>query len=211
MLGSRALPDLIYDNVRERILSGQLPAGRPVRQDALAGALGVSKIPVREALARLESDGLILCNPRRGFEVPPLSAAEAEEIFDLRLQVEPATAALAARQATDADRQAAYAALGALDASMREDGERASDLNRAFHLALVTPARRPLTASLIERLHSLAERYVRAHLAPEGRSQRARREHAELLQAWMLGNGDEVEARLSDHIIATLADLRAQL
>jgi DNA-binding GntR family transcriptional regulator len=211
MLGSRALPDLIYDNVRERILSGQLPAGRPVRQDALAGALGVSKIPVREALARLESDGLIVCNPRRGFEVPALSASEAQEIFDLRLQFEPATAGMAARQATDADRQAAYAALGALDASMREDGERASDLNRAFHLALVRPARRPLTASLIERLHSLAERYVRAHLGPEGRSQRARREHAELLQAWMLGDGDEVEARLSDHIASTLADLQRQL
>jgi DNA-binding GntR family transcriptional regulator len=211
MLGSRTLPDGIYDSVRERILSGELPPGRPVRQDALAGALGVSKIPVREALARLQSDGLVLCHPRRGFEVPPLTAEEAEEIFDLRLQIEPAAAALGCRQAEDADRHMAYAAMAALDAAVREGGERASDRNRDFHLALVRPANRPLTTSLVERLHSLAERYVRAHLAPEGRGQRARREHAELLEAWVLGRADEVEARLSDHVIATLQDLRGQL
>ena len=211
MLGSRVLPDLIYDQVRERILSGELKPGGPVRQDALAGALGVSKIPVREALARLESDVLVQLNPRRGFEVPPLTAAEAEEVFELRLLIEPAAAGLGSRMAGDADRQVAYAALGALDAAMREEGAPSSDLNRDFHLALVRPADRPLTTSLVDRLHTLAERYVRAHLAPEGRAQRARREHAELLQAWMLGHSDEVEARLSEHIISTMADLRGQL
>jgi DNA-binding GntR family transcriptional regulator len=209
MLGARTIPDLIYDHIRERIVSGELAPGRPVRQDSLAASLGVSKIPVREALARLESDGLVQCNPRRGFEVPPLTAAEAEEIFELRLQVEPTAAAQAAAKAGDADRQAAYGALQALDASIRDGGPRASDLNRAFHLALVAPAGRPLTTALVERLHALAERYVRAHL--EGREQRARREHAELLQAWMLGRADEVEARLSDHILATVNDLRSQL
>jgi DNA-binding GntR family transcriptional regulator len=209
MLGSRALPDLIYDHIRERIVSGDLGPGKPVRQDSLAASLGVSKIPVREALARLESDGLVQCNPRRGFEVLALTVAEAEEIFELRLQVEPTAAAQASTRASDADRQHAYGAMQALDASIREGAPRASDLNRAFHLSLVAPAGRPLTTALIERLHTLAERYVRAHLA--GREQRARREHAELLQAWMLGKSDEVEARLSDHIIATMNDLRSQL
>jgi DNA-binding GntR family transcriptional regulator len=211
MLGSRTLPDTIYDSVRGRILSGELAPGRPVRQDALAGSLGVSKIPVREALARLQSDGLILCHPRRGFEVPPLTAEEAEEIFDLRLQIEPAAAALGCRQADDGDRQMAYTAMATLDAAVREGSEGVSDRNRDFHLSLVRPSGRPLTTSLVERLHAMAERYVRAHLAPEGRAQRARREHAELLEAWMLGRADEVEARLSDHIMATLSDLRGQL
>ena len=211
MAGSRSLPDTVYDRVRERILSGDLGPGQPVRQDSLASALGVSKIPVREALARLQSDGLVLCHPRRGFEVPPLTAQEAEEIFDLRLQIEPAAAALGCRTADDGDRHAAYAAMAALDAAVRQDDERAPDRNREFHLALVRPAKRPLTASLVERLHSLAERYVRAHLRPDGRAQRSRREHAELLQAWMLGRHEEVEARLSDHIIETLHDLRDQL
>ncbi|MGZ8406482.1 MAG: GntR family transcriptional regulator, partial [Caulobacteraceae bacterium] len=82
---AQPLPDLVYQAVRERILSGDLAAGKPVRQDTLAGELGVSKIPVREALNRLERDGLLLSNPRRGYEVRPLTSEEAEEVFDLRL------------------------------------------------------------------------------------------------------------------------------
>lgn len=210
-IAPRPLPEVIYEDVRERILSGRLAPGQPVRQDALAGDLGVSKIPLREALTRLEHDGLITANPRRGYEVKPISAEEAEEIFDLRLSVEPAAAALAARKADDADRTAARAALEALDRELEADGPNVSALNRAFHLALVAPARRPLTTALVDRLHTLAERYVRAHLRPAGRSTRARHEHDELLAAWCAGRADEVEAGLSEHILATLRDLKGQL
>jgi DNA-binding GntR family transcriptional regulator len=206
----RSLPEVIYQDVRERILSGRLAPGQPVRQDALALDLGVSKIPLREALTRLEQDGLVTANPRRGYEVKSMTAGEAEEIFDLRLSVEPAAAALAARNADDADRAAVRAALEALDAELDADGPNVSALNRAFHLAMVAPARRPLTTALVDRLHTLAERYVRAHLQPEGRSSRARREHADLLSAWCDGRSDEVEADLSEHILATLRDLQGQ-
>lgn len=208
---NRPLPDLIYDDVRARILSGVFPAGRPVRQDAVAEALGVSKIPVREALTRLERDGLLVSNPRRGFEVRPLSADEAEEIFDLRLQVEPAAAALASKRAGSNDHEAAKSALAGLEKGLAGDAATASELNRAFHLALVRPAGRGLTTDLVDRLHVLGDRYVRAHLTPDGRSDRARREHAALLAAWTTARADEVEARLSDHIIATLNDLKRQL
>ncbi|MGZ8362645.1 MAG: GntR family transcriptional regulator [Caulobacteraceae bacterium] len=207
---AQPLPDLVYQAVRERILSGDLAAGKPVRQDTLAGELGVSKIPVREALNRLERDGLLLSNPRRGYEVRPLTSEEAEEVFDLRLQVEPAAAALASARANPADHAAARAALEALNAAMAR-GEPASDLNRAFHLSLVRPAGRALTTDLVDRLHVLADRYVRAHLAPEGRPGRAAAEHAALLAAWTAARADEVEARLSDHIIETLNDLKGQL
>lgn len=208
---NRPLPDLIYEDVRARILSGAFPAGRPVRQDAVAEALGVSKIPVREALTRLERDGLLVSNPRRGFEVRPMSADEAEEIFDLRLQVEPAAAALASGRAGPADHAAARIALVALEQGLAGDAAAASELNRGFHLALVRPAGRSLTTDLVDRLHVLGDRYVRAHLTPDGRSDRARREHAALLAAWTTARSDEVEARLSDHIIETLNDLKRQL
>lgn len=79
--------------MRERILSAQLPPLQPIRQDALAAELGISKIPLREALTRLEQQGLLRSAPNRGFFVPALDAQEAEEIFELRLQLEPAAAA----------------------------------------------------------------------------------------------------------------------
>lgn len=211
LIAPRSLPEVIYQDVRERILSGRLAPGQPMRQDALAADLGVSKIPLREALTRLEHDGLVSANPRRGYEVKALTAEEAEEVFDLRLAVEPAAAALAARAVTDASIDVARAALEALDAELEAGGPRVSEFNRAFHLALVAPAKRPLTTALVDRLHTLADRYVRAHLEPVGRPQRAHDEHADLLSAWTAGRADEVEVRLSEHIIGTLKDLRGQL
>ncbi|MGO7251940.1 GntR family transcriptional regulator, partial [Rhizobium brockwellii] len=71
--------------IRERIISGDLPEEQPIRQDALANELGVSKIPLREALARLEQEGLLTSQANRGFFVRSLGAGEAEEIYELRL------------------------------------------------------------------------------------------------------------------------------
>lgn len=208
-LDDRPLPDLIYEDVRARIVSGRLGPGSPVRQDALAAELGVSKIPLREALTRLERDGLVLVHPRRGWEVRSLSPEELEEIFDLRLQLEPAAAAAAALRATEEDRASALALLRRLDGTLEADA--ASDLNRDFHLALVRPAGKALTLQLIERLHVLAERYVRAHLEPQGRSDRARREHDTLFEAWTRGDAASVDALASRHIAGARDDLRAQL
>jgi DNA-binding GntR family transcriptional regulator len=210
-LDDRPLPDQIYDAVRARIVSGALAPGKPVRQDTLAAELGVSKIPVREALTRLEGEGLVIANPRRGYEVSALSAAEAEDVFDLRLRIEPAAAALASRLAGPVDHVTAKAALSALDTAIAEEDPAAPDLNRAFHLALVRPAGRPLTTQLVDRLHTLAQRYVHAHLQPEGRSRRARQEHKELYEAWASGRPHSVETLVRSHIKSTLDDLRAQL
>ncbi|HEX8216651.1 MAG TPA: GntR family transcriptional regulator, partial [Allosphingosinicella sp.] len=73
----------LVDQVRDRILSGAVGEGRPVRQDALAAELGISKIPLREALARLEQEGLVRAEANRGFFVRALSAGEAEEVYAL--------------------------------------------------------------------------------------------------------------------------------
>ena len=99
----------VLDRIRDRILSGAVAAGQPVRQDALAAELGVSKIPLREALARLEQEGLVRAEANRGFFVRPLSAAEAEEVYALRLMLEPDAAGAGARAADAAAAPAAAA------------------------------------------------------------------------------------------------------
>jgi DNA-binding GntR family transcriptional regulator len=207
----RPLPDQLYDEVRARIVSGVLMPGAPVRQDTLAAELGVSKIPLREALGRLEHDGLVALNPRRGYEVAGLSREVAEDVFDLRLRIEPAAAALASKLATAQDRATAGEALATLNRAIESGQPNAAALNRAFHITLVRPAGRPLTTQLVERLHVLAERYVRAHLEPEGRPQRALNEHGELFEAWAAGKTQAVESQLRAHIGQALDDLRGQL
>ncbi len=207
----RTLSDQIFDIVRDRVLSGAIPPGAVVRQEALAAELGVSKIPLREAMARLEQDGLLTSHPNRGFFVPQLSTAEAEEVFDLRLKVEPELAARGAILATTDERRSARAALKALNALRDPHAPEALSLNREFHLALLRPARRPVTTQVMERMHLLAERYVRVHLEPSGRESRAYDEHSELLRAWLDRDAEAVSAHTLAHIAGTLADLRAEL
>lgn len=206
----RNLSEQIFDLVRDRIVSGSVPANVALRQDALAAELGVSKIPLREALARLEQEGLLVSQPNRGFFVRPLSSEEAEEVYALRLKIEPDAIVVAAKRAGDADRASARLALDALDRAIDKGTEDVGRLNRAFHLALVRPARQPLTFQVVERLHIIAERYVRKHLEPIGRDVRANEEHEEILAAWNAGDAGRVGELTHQHIASTLSDLRRQ-
>lgn len=205
----RTLAERVFDIIRERIVAGQLPIDEPVRQDALATELGVSKIPLREALARLEQDGLLFSQANRGWFVRPMSMNEAEEIYDLRLAIEPVAAARASRSATDEERETARAAFAALDAAARDDLSAVAKCNREFHTALVRPGHRILTSQLSEKLEILAERYVLAHLEPAGREDRAHLEHRTLLDAWLAQDAEQVRSLLIHHLSSTLDDLRA--
>ncbi len=207
----RLLPDQLFTEARERILSGRLPADAPIRQDALALELGVSKIPLREALARLESEGLVVSHPNRGFIVRPLSRADAEDVFDLRLRIEPHACVLGALEADAAAQDAARDAFTALDDALRNGMADVGRRNREFHLALVRPSGRSVTIETVDRLLALSERYVRVHLGEHRRLDRASHEHENLLQAWLERRTGTVRREARTHIRATLIDLRAQL
>jgi DNA-binding GntR family transcriptional regulator len=193
---------------RERILAGTYPPGSALRQDILASEFGTSKIPVREALVQLQSEGLVDIFPNRGFQVRPLAAAELDEVFSLRLRIEPVAAARGSKLATAADHAAARKALDRLNGALAaEEFSSSGQLNRAFHLQLTVPRLQPVAADILGRLHTLAQRYVQAHLRPEGRVRRAAREHAALLKVWSMGNSKEVRSLIHAHIESTRDDL----
>jgi DNA-binding GntR family transcriptional regulator len=158
---------MTLDAIRARILRGVYPEGEPLRQDSLADELGVSRIPVREALRQLEAEGLVTVTPHRGAIVTTLSAAEVEEVFALRAEVESALL------------RAAIPRLGpdglALAAELLERHERAladgdavggGSLSWEFRAALYAAADRPVTMSIVQRLHQQSERcFVRMQLA----------------------------------------------
>lgn len=193
---------------RDRILSGAFPPGAALRQDILAAEFGISKIPVREALVQLQSEGLVDIYPNRGFQVRPLSENELDEVFKLRLQMEPAAAAAGAKLASAAEQAAAKDALEQLNGALAAGEFSISGrLNREFHLLLLVPRLQPVAADILGRLHTLAQRYVQAHLRPEGRVKRAMREHAALLRAWRSDNSAEVRRLMRSHIESTRDDL----
>lgn len=207
----RTIADQLYYLIRKRILQGELAEGDPIRQDTIAAELGISKIPLREALARLEQDGLVRSHANRGFTVNTLSAEEADEVFALRLQLEPAATVAGSRHANAADHAHARATLAAVgNACMQGDGDW-GECNRAFHMSLISPGSGTLTYTMIERLNVIADRYVRFHLGPMGRPEQANIQHGKILEAW-IGRDEKTLLRLSrNHIRDTHDDLRKEL
>jgi DNA-binding GntR family transcriptional regulator len=204
----RTLAERVYENLRDRIVAGRLGTDVPIRQDAVAAELGMSKIPVREALARLEQVGLLVGRTNRGYVVPPMSLEDIEDIYSLRLGVEPRAAAFAAARASDAEQAAAQAALGLLEIAAVDDPVQLATRTHNFHSALVRPGCRPLTTQLVERLLVLSARYLVTHLPRSDRGAQAHLEHRSILEAWLARDAESVNLRLAAHIDQTLQELK---
>jgi len=204
----RTMSGQIVTRIRDKILCGDYAPGSALLQDSIAAEFGVSKIPVREALVRLRAEGLIDIEAHRGFRVRPLLATEVDEVFRLRLALEPVAVGEGAKLAKAEDHLAACEALRALSTALAASalGE-VGNLNSAFHLALIVPPQQPVTGEILSRLHTLSQRYVRMHLLPRGRMRRATREHNALYEAWAAGEMREARQLTAQHIEETRDEL----
>ena len=174
----------------------------PLRQDALAAELGVSRIPIREALRQLEAEGLVVFNPHRGAVVSSLSVDEIEELFELRAQIESDLVRRAVVR-TKADQIArAKEILKAYEAAFRA-GEVAEwgKLNWEFHSTLYAPADRPFTMAIIQRLHQQSDRYMRMQLVLTHGESRAIDEHRAILAAVTEHDVKKASALMRQHIL----------
>lgn len=200
--------ELLFARIRDRIMSGDYAPGVELPQDSIAAEFGLGKIPVREALVRLRAEGLLEVDTRRAFRVRPLLASEVDEVFRLRMALEPVAVGDGARLARAKDHIAAREALRALSAALAASAlNDIGNLNSAFHLALIVPHRQPMTSEILTRLHTQSQRYVRMHLLPVGRVRRATSEHNALYEAWATGDAREASQLTARHIEETRDDL----
>ena len=171
------------DALRRKIISGELPEGYQLRQDALAAEFGVSRIPVREALVQLEGEGLVRIVPHKGAVVSELSIAEISELFMLRGLLEPMLLKKSAPKLTQAD----FAELDAILAEYTKElhaqhPARWGELNTRLHDLLMSKAEQPRTLSIVTSLLQQTDRYTRLQLSLSAESCR-RAAHARLRTA----------------------------
>ena len=135
----RSLVDDAYDHLRERILSGAIAAGETMLEEEIAVGLGMSRTPVREAVIRLEREGLVELVPRRGIRVAAMSARDIREINELLSCLESAAAERLASRRLPADELALLdAAIAAMDAALEaEDMDAWVAADYRFHCLLV--------------------------------------------------------------------------
>lgn len=160
--------------LRRLILNGALAGGSVLRQEELSKKLGVSRMPLREALLKLEGEGLVETQPRRGVVVTMLSAQDFEEILEMRYSLESLAIEGAAKRFTAEDTQAALEIVERAEAEIklsaapdldREFESRWGDLNWEFHRRLYHAADKPRLLSTIENLHQLFARHLRVRIA----------------------------------------------
>ncbi|HWJ22767.1 MAG TPA: GntR family transcriptional regulator [Gemmatimonadaceae bacterium] len=188
--------------LRDRILHGAYPAGEPLRQDAIAEELGVSRIPVREALRQLEAEGLVTFNPHRGAVVSSLSLADIEEVFALRADIECDLLRRAMPRLGDEHVRRAREILDAYDRALRGREVAAwGALNWQFHASLYAPAERPITLGIVQRLHQQSDRYARMQLALTHGESRASEEHRAILAAVVKRDAKRAAALMKQHIL----------
>lgn len=193
------LRDEVYRRLREEILSCRLKPGQVIREQDLAGRFAVSKSPVRDALARLEREGLVAVLPRQGYRVAPISLADARDIFRFRALLESACALEAARAASDEE-------LGAL-ARFRRFDRRAHPggfiaYNRAFHCALADLSKNRRLAAATRDMVEQMDRLVQVSLSMmEGRDpSRLEREHAAIIAALRRRDGKRAARLVRAHV-----------
>lgn len=197
------LPEIVYRELRKAILNGVFAPGQMLRQEEVASRLGVSRSPLREALPRLEAEGMVVLQPRRGYAVATLDPDEISEAFDLRWLLETELARRSIAQRTEADIARVYGIISEMSglSSATEDSDVARwfELNLAFHDALLSPARSTHHMRALENLRGSIESYIRTEVRLTGDLIQAQQEHLQLAQAFVNGDAQAFVALIREH------------
>jgi DNA-binding GntR family transcriptional regulator len=203
----RTATAFVEATLRAAILSGRLAGGTPLRQEDLAAAFGVSRMPVREALRQLEAQALLDFVPHKGAVVTEISAADAADTYAIRMALEPAALTLSIPNLTEVEFGRATDLLHDMD--VEEDPGRMGELNRRFHMTLYEAAPHPKLLTLVESQLSSFDRYLRFHLAAKGREHMSQEDHRGMLEAARARDVPRAVEILGSHLRTAAATLAA--
>lgn len=199
--------DVAYHELRRMILQGELLAGSRLAQYVLAEKLQMSITPLREAIRRLSSEGLIELDNHKDARVSTISAPEARELFEVRLALDPAAVALAAVRRTDEDIALMRSTVARLLPVTREWGEDALLAHSDFHRALYLASHNDVLIKMLDDLWAKSDRYRRLGLElPAGEEPRTidLNEHHQILELVIARDAAAAEALTRRHIEKSL-------
>lgn len=200
-LGRENLANDVVSHIRSMVFSGELEPEQRVPQDAIAEALGVSRLPVREALIALESEGIVRSEPRRGVFVVPIRAQDIEDHYRVYALTQALATGRAAGQLTPTQEERLRGLVDAMDDVER--AEQLHDLNWEFHSLInhIGGSRRLL--SILRQLSRNLPREV--YQAPPGATPEANLEHRQIVDALVAGDAPAAEAVSTKHVLAESA------
>ena len=202
--GYKPLRDVVFENLRDAIITQVLKPGERLMEIQLADEMGVSRTPVREAIRKLELEGLVVMVPRKGAYVAGVSMKDIHEVYEVRSALEMLAVTLAAERIRDEE-------LNALEQQvLRESEEEAkkdgSDLDNiiyidsSFHDIIYQAARNQRLVQFVNILQEQLQRFRAASLARPGRSKTALEEHKQIVEALSERNGELASKLAQEHI-----------
>lgn len=203
----------VAEELRRRIVSGEYKGGDQIRQEAVADQLGVSRVPVREALLQLESDGLVVIHTHKGAVVASLTQEDAVDLFEARLLLEPSLLKKAVDAGTQEDAARIGKCLTEYERAVKNGGdpETLSRLNWAFHTALCQPARRPRMMAILVSLYTATDRYLRLQIDHPTAKVKALQDHHAIFDAFTRRQAATASKLIKEHIVSAYHDVMQQL
>ncbi len=202
--GYKPLRDVVFETLRDAIITQVLKPGERLMEIQLADEMGVSRTPVREAIRKLELEGLVVMVPRKGAYVAGVSMKDIHEVYEVRSALEMLAVTLAAERITEEELDALERQV--LRESEEEDKQDGSDLDNiiyidsSFHDIIYQAAHNQRLVQFVNILQEQLQRFRAASLARPGRSKTALEEHKQIVEALSDRNG-ELAARLArEHI-----------
>jgi DNA-binding GntR family transcriptional regulator len=200
----------VYKAIRDAIVGGELRPGERIVEDRLCSELGVSRSPVREALRKLEGEGLVAILPRRGAVVTELSERDGVDLLEVREALEGLAARLAASRMTVAE----VAELEQICARMGRAIAAGDDLalveqNTKFHHAIIQASRNRWIGEFMAGVRAQTRRIYRSSIELPGRGPGSLREHTELVAALRKGDPQQAEDMARQHVRQALEAARA--
>jgi DNA-binding GntR family transcriptional regulator len=200
----RSLQDIVFIRLRDQIFSGELRPGDRLNTSQLARELGVSRMPIRDALTRLASVGLVENVPHRGAFVKKLSIEEVIETYYIRAALEGVAARMAARNLTKEQTQQLLDICRETENAIEDsDDKRFLDLNFTFHSIIYSAARSPQLEELIGQFYRSSEPYRELGLDLPGRFAELREEHCNIARSLAEGDPDAAEHHVREHHLNT--------
>ena len=206
--GSSSLEEKVYLSLEEQIISQKLRPGESVTEMKLSRELGVSRTPVREALQRLDREGLIKLIPNKGAVVLGISEQDLIDIYKIRMRLEGLAARIAAEKRDEALCRELHDNVELTEFYMTKGNiEKVKNLDSEFHDIIYRCCESRMLGKTLSELHRYIASYRKLSLAVSGRIDRSLSEHREIYEAIAGGNTDAADALMSKHVERALENL----
>lgn len=195
------LSEKAYRLIKEKVVTLELPPSAVIDEHVLMRELELGRTPIREALQRLDSEGLVNIVPRRGTFVNDISVTDLQKIFELRIILEGFCARLAARRITDEQLEKMESVLQELEQLRDGDPRALMSIDKRFHRLLYTSADNEFMTDVLNRLYDLSLRLWYLVLNRLEEVRHSIEQHRDVYQALKDGDADRAEALIRKHIV----------